>query len=184
MTEGVKMQLLGDELEPCKVSFHAWGVNVLIRLESDNYTVFLSATRNRICEVLRELIGRVEEQIPSAAPARPEQRQQMTPADVVRYFNASEVLKPHASEVAKALDVSASDSIADIDLVLQHLTAEELFRADGSPSWGSRAAIARVLSIQDGGGYRKRIDDVLLALKTTTTTPKHAPNPVEIKKIA
>jgi len=95
----------------------------------------------------------------------------LTPELVIGKFRNSPNLRPMMTDVEAVLRPMMTDSTAapddhaaDVERVREVLSPDDLFR-DGKPLQGAQSNIAHVLGIQNAGGYRKRIQNVLQAMQ-------------------
>lgn len=95
----------------------------------------------------------------------------LTPELVIEKFRKSPNLHPMLSDVEAVLrpmmtdpPAAPDDHAADVERVKAALLPDDLFR-DGKPVRGAQSKVARVLGVQNAGGYRKRIQSVLQAMQ-------------------
>lgn len=98
----------------------------------------------------------------------------VTPADVVSYFQQSPALASLAGDVAKTLagQIAGDQVNQDMAAVMASYNLEDLVHAEGAMR-GAQSRIAEVLGIPNAGSYRPRIQAViaqLVARRNSTTT--------------
>lgn len=116
-----------------------------------------------------------------AAPSRAVNVRDLTPDDVIRYFEQSPILNIYLDDVRTAVLSHPGASTSDLQL-------EKDLQAIQGLKDPSQADVAEALfgdRTRTGGSYRRRILAVLEAQKTTTTSsPERATTPVGQQKAA
>lgn len=161
----------GADWDPCRVFHMCHGNNHYVRMsiEGGRDHITLYGLREALAHKLRALLALIENSdIPEPTAGFITQRE-VTPAETVQKFQASDILSPLAGEVETVL----AGMLGDAERVRAQLDPAALFDRQGLPIRGAQARIAEALGVENAGAYRRRILDTLQTLqRENSTTPE------------